>query len=359
MRCAKCSYTWHQAVLQVRVESPLGVAPTAPAAVPAAQPAPTPEPIVAAAPEPFPEPEPIPEPEPEPAPEPEPIPEPEPEPIPEPEPELEPEPEPEPEDGPEAIPVAESPDLDQDDLDNLFGEDQESEHIDSFVGEEMGNEGETDDFVIDPDDIPDPEPLPESLIGPADSGFDEDLDLDAGDAPTPKKKRKRRPGSKPKPKAKAGGMAVRLLLVLLLLCLAGGLVGAFVFKDKVIELYPDAQQYYDMMSGPPEPGEGLKLLNVVMDRGTVNAVEVLIVEGIVSNPTDHDIDLPWLAVVLKDGEDADLHVEPHRPPEMVVKAGTTVKYRIEVPTPSPLARKVSVTFKSEKEALMIQKENGN
>ena len=161
VQCRNCSNSW----FQNPVPAAPRYAPAAPVAV-AVAPQPMPAPV-------YPEPEPVPEP----IPEPEPVPEPAPEPEPMPEPIAEPEAEAEAVDeaaaeepaqdeaAAEDVAGAAEDALSPDQLDEMFGEDSES---DAF-GALNEPDGADDDDNIDLDAIPDPEPIP----GVFSSGDDE------------------------------------------------------------------------------------------------------------------------------------------------------------------------------------------
>jgi len=305
MRCANCGYTWQQSVIhsvEVREQQMTIPAATPVAAAPVAAPPPPPPP-----------------PPPAPEPEPEPIPEPEPEPEPVPEPEPIPEPEPEPEEEP----------LSQDDLDNLFGDDEEIAPIESMVeGNIDHDEAETISVDVDGDDG---EPIPKGLTEPL--AHDDDEDLPVG-----------RPRFKqPQPEKKGG--ALKVILILLALTFIGTAVFAFVAKEKVFELYPPAKQMYiDAGLYEPDPGDGLSPQDIKPSRDLRGGVEYLIVEGNIVNITDHAVEVPPLRVSLANPEGkvvASEIVELHK---AELEAGESISFKAEFESPPGTARQMTVDF---------------
>ena len=259
---------------------------------------PEPEPAPIQAPEPIPEPELIPVPEPEPAPiqAPEPIPEPE----------LIPEPEPEP------AATDDDPGLSSQELDEMFGDDV-SEPFQSIISPNLED---VDDQSINPDDLPDPEPIP--------GVFTEDDDE-----------------LEPKPR-KIGqiiGISCAALIVILL-------ISGFFLKTQITHMIPAATGMYDMIGiGGEEFGAGLKIQNVKSSRETEKGQEVLFIRGSVKNISDVVRTVPMIQVDLFDGDAHSIQSSHAAPVRNKLDPGKTVSFKARLVEPSPLARKLEVTFK--------------
>ena len=260
--------------------------------------APAPEAQPALIPEPETEPAPITEPEPEPAPiqAPEPIPEPE----------LIPEPEPEP------AATDDDPGLSSQELDEMFGDD-DSEPFESIISPDLED---GDDQSFNPDDLPDPEPIP--------GVFTEDDDE-----------------LEPKPR-KIGqiiGISCAALIVILL-------ISGFFLKTQITHMIPAATGIYDMIGiGGEEFGAGLKIQNVKSSRETEKGQEVLFIRGSVKNISDVVRTVPMIQVNLFDGNARSIQSSHAAPVRNKLDPGKTVSFKARLVEPSPLARKLEVTFK--------------
>ena len=309
VQCRNCSNSW----FQNPVPAAPRYAPAAPVAV-AAAPQPMPAPVY---PEPVPVPVPIPEPVPEPAPVPEPIPEPMPEPIAEPEAEAVDEAaaeEPAPDEA-AAEDVAAEDALSPDQLDEMFGEDTESDAFNTL----NETDGADEDDDIDLDSIPDPEPIPGVFSS------DDDESMDDGSV------------------AKGGkGKIIGIAAVVLILALGGGL---FFGRSFIIDMMPQAAGIYEMLDfGGAEIGEGLDIRNVKSLREVESGVDILIVRGQISNVSKEDRKVPMIQVILYDGDGEVVQSTIAAPLKNRLPPGTSIGFSAKLPEPSALARRLEVTF---------------
>ncbi|HEY9080240.1 DUF3426 domain-containing protein [Magnetovibrio sp.] len=326
MRCARCGFTWQQSVIhsvevreqQITIPVAAAAAPAAP--MPAAPPPPPPPPA--------PEPEPIPEPEPEP--EPEPIPEPEPEPTPEPEPEPEPESEP----------------LSQDELDNLFGDDETTvPPIESMIDTNLDHD-EPETIQVEDDDI---EPIPDGLSEPMPRPDDDEI-------PVGRPRFKKPPPENKKPVALIVASVIVVLLV-------GVALTSVLAKNAIMKAIPMTKDYYVMLGiHHPEPGEGLAPQNVSGRRDVRNAIDYLIVEGIVANVEQQPIHVPLLKVALTNADGKEIRVMTQELPKTQLEPGETVPFKVEFENPPGTARSMVVGFVNPEDAAAAENgggENGN
>ncbi len=254
--------------------------------------------------------------------------EPEPEPVPEPE----PAPDPAAAEGiPGEITPPEEPDLSQDDLDSLFDEDEAGDGIGSMV-ESSSEDGEASDFT-DIEDIPDPEPLPESLT--SDIGEDDDED----EAPTGRRGRKRK-SKKAKKKGKGGLIALLIVIILL-----GGLGAGMIFlRDMVLQYVPAMSMVYEMVGLGAPLGDGLEIRNVNSERGSSEGVDFLVLSGNIANIEDEPKPVPLIKALLFSAEGEEIQSVIQEPGKVEIPAGEVLGFSIRIDEPSPLARRLEVTF---------------
>lgn len=274
-----------------------------------------PQPYASPPPPPPPPPMPELEPEPEPEPMPEPMPEPEPEPMAE-----------EPSEAPAEAPAPaqserEEKPLSQAELDRLFKATPEPEPMSSL----SGDEGESN-RVKDAAEIPEPEPIPPSLSNAADSD-------DAANAP----------------KSKGGVLRALTWVGAGIVVVVGGLAaGAFFGRGFIVDKWPPAAEYYAMLGLSVESlGGGLDIRGVQSSRETEGEAEVLIVRGTVANVSSRPRKVPHIRVTLFDAKDKEIQSAVVQPTKPELAAGDNIGFRARLPDPSPLARRLEVTFTGE------------
>ncbi len=142
--------------------------------------------------------------------------------------------------------------------------------------------------------------------------------------------------------AKGSGALVGLLLFLLLAA-AGG--AAFYFQEDVVDAWPEAAQYYEMLGLRQEViGQGLTFRNYSSERLVQEANEVLIVRGVIANTTDKARDVPLLRLALYSSTDTIVQEKVVPPPARSLDGGGTVGFRITLEQPNPDASRFEVTF---------------
>ncbi len=315
VRCSSCANTWLQmpesaAAPQAAPEAaPEAVAqPPAPPAAPASQPAP---PAV---------PEPEPEPEPEPATAPEPEPEPEPEAAQEQPAETAEQAEgaesaeEEGADGGEEAAETEGPALSQDDLDAMFGMDEEPQPVESLV---ENADGDVPSTIEVPEDLPDPEPIPEVFSAPEVGEIEE---------------------------GKAGNTG-KIIAILAAIFVFGIVIGAFVAKDRIIRAWPGVEGLYSAigLSGRPL-GDGLKFRGIKSEREFAQGVEMLVVRGIIANTKAETRPVPLIKVSLFDASNREVRRVVFPPKLEQLPPGENITFKARLREPPPTARRLEVTF---------------
>ena len=325
VQCHNCGNSWHQNPVQAApalpppAPQPAAMAEQAPIAqAPAPEPAPiaqAPAPEPESVPEPMPEPEAAPESEAEAALEPEAAPEGEAEAA------LEPEAAPEGEAEEAADAGADTDALSPKQLDEMFGEDTESNAFQSLS--ETEKPGDDADEEVDLENIPDPDPIPQ-VFSPEDDDPIDDKDLDKGG------------------KGKVIGIAAAVVVIAL-----GA--GVFFGRSFIVDLWPGAADIYSMAGlGGEELGAGLDIRDVKSSREVEGGVDVLVVRGVIANVTEEDRMVPMIRIALYDSDGREVQHVIAPPLKNRLQPGTTIGFSAKLSEPSALARRLEITFSEPK-----------
>lgn len=210
-------------------------------------------------------------------------------------------------------PAAPEKQLSEQEIEQMFGADPEP--MTSFVGETDRPDREE---AVSPDEIPDPEPMPEvyAPFRPRGEG-DEDED------------------------SKGGRWAVALgFLLLFLMAVAGG---AFFGKDIIISYLPEAAQIYkDFGLYREQPGAGLEVR--VAQTDPINNGEGMNITGVVSNITDKVRPVPLIKVLFLNGEGVEVQSMLVKPAKTDLPAAEQIGFQARIDRLTPTARKLVVTF---------------
>lgn len=222
--------------------------------------------------------------------------------------------------------LAEDEDLSDEDIDGLFDDDQET-GISSMI--ESGPAA--DDGIDSLDDIPEPDPLPEGLTGAMDADDDEDED----DEPVARSPRRKHPKKKGK-----GGL---IALIVILLLLVG--VGGYFFRALIAETVPESKMLYDMIGVDTGVlGDGLEIQNVESNWATESGIDILLLSGTIMNVVDEVVPLPLVQAVLLDADGVELQNVVQEPGQTELAPGNGIDFTIRIDEPSPLSRRMEVTF---------------
>jgi predicted Zn finger-like uncharacterized protein len=136
---------------------------------------------------------------------------------------------------------------------------------------------------------------------------------------------------------------ILLFIALSLLGGAGG--GAYVFREHIVTMWPQAIEYYAMFGVTADPlGAGLKFRQVTSERLIENDTELLVVRGVVANVSDIPRDVPLLSLALFDGNDSIIQEKKVVPLEKTLAPGATIGFRLHIESPSASAKRFEVTF---------------
>jgi hypothetical protein len=186
----------------------------------------------------------------------------------------------------------------------------------------MGDDDDNDDGGFNSlDDIPDPDPIPESLMSK--DAYDEDED-DEDDE---------------------GGANIGLILVIVfLLLIIGTAAGGFFLRDKVQEMVPQTIPLYEMIGLGDPLGTGLDIQDVRSQREQEGEIDVLVITGNVVNISAKPRMVPLLRISLFNGEQEEVQFI-NLPPDMAeIPAGEKMNFKGSVMDPAATARKMEVTF---------------
>ncbi len=254
---------------------------------------------------------------PEPAPKPEPLPEPEPEPDPAPElmEELQPvaaETPAEPAGGaPEEAPLSDE------DIERILNAKPEPEPdvVQSLVD---GEQEEQD--AVNPEDIPDPEPLPEVFTATDRADFE-------GEGGGRK------------------GWRKALFAVVVLAALGAGL---FFGRTMVVGVWPGAEAIYAAAGIDVQKlGAGLELVDLRNEWATEGGQKELVVTGVIANTSGQDRPVPMLRIELRDGRDEVVQVYVYPPEKTRLAAGERLSFKALVGEVMMTARRTHVLWTDE------------
>lgn len=201
--------------------------------------------------------------------------------------------------------------MSQAELDAMFADSAEPEPFQSLVQEDAEEEK-----PIDPERIPDPEPIPQSLTGP---------ETEAA----------------PKKKSRLGLIVAAVVAILLI----GGGAAAFFFRDAIMKTVPFTAKIYGLVGlGGETLGAGLDIRSVKSERENQAGTDVLVVRGVIANVSDVVRNVPMIRVALFDVNGKEIQTSTTKPTKPTVEKGAELGFRAEIRDPSPLARRLEVTF---------------
>ena len=204
----------------------------------------------------------------------------------------------------------------------MFGEDSDPEPFGSLMGE---SDAEDDEDGYDSlDDIPDPEPIPESLMSYDSDDDDEDDDEDDDDE---------------------GGRPIGLIIgIVFLVMLVGILAGGFFARGMIQEMVPQTKGLYKAIGLAEDLGTGLAIEDVRSERGTEGEIDVLIITGTVANISDMPRDVPLIRVSLYNGDGEEVQFLNVTPEPANIPPGEKIDFKGTVMDPAATARRMEVTF---------------
>jgi hypothetical protein len=121
--------------------------------------------------------------------------------------------------------------------------------------------------------------------------------------------------------------------------------GLFFARDLVMNMIPMTKSLYAMIGmGGEALGAGLDIRSVASERANEGGVEVLAVRGVIANVSAVDRTVPNLRVALYDANNKMVQSTSANPAKTQLAAGAEIGFRVPLRDPSPLARRLEVTF---------------
>lgn len=214
-----------------------------------------------------------------------------------------------------------------------------------------------------PPDEPEDDPVPVPDADPGMPGGDEpDEDEDLGAPPPPPPMMD---GPEPPPIPSEADFAPRStvpmrrksplaawigLFVIVLLAAAG----AYSFQKQIVAAYPPAAKIYQAVGIHVDLlGHGLELPEPEAEAVIDGDSRRLLVKGSVNNPTDETVVIPKLGGILKDASGTILHEWAFEAEKPEAFPGESIAYETMVESPPRGATSLEVTFKTDKEAMML------
>ncbi|MEK7244738.1 MAG: DUF3426 domain-containing protein [Pseudomonadota bacterium] len=209
-----------------------------------------------------------------------------------------------------------SPSLSPEELDKVLAQ-PEPEAMGSIAsGGPSGKEEKEEEAATTIEELPEPEPIPGALTSDSD---------DAGSGR----------------KSWVGAIAAAGVVLVLL----GGGAGLFFGRDHVMRMVPMTKEIYSMIGlGGEALGAGLDIRSVASERANEGGVEVLAVRGVIANISTLDRPVPHLRVALFDGTNRMVQSVNAAPAKTQLPPGGEIGFRVPLRDPSPLARRLEVTF---------------
>ncbi|MEQ8322756.1 MAG: DUF3426 domain-containing protein [Rhodospirillales bacterium] len=221
--------------------------------------------------------------------------------------------------------------LSSEDIEAMFGDDDEDATPLGSMVEDAPDDDDDDDVDLDDlDDLEEPEPIPQVFTA-EETGDDEYEDDDEFE------------DEKEKPAGKGTVMKIIIAAVLVILL---GIIGAAVFlKETVIEMFPAAEGVYSMIGLSDDSlGAGLSINDVKSTRESISGKDVLVVRGVIANISDRERPVPMLELRLSDLDGKLVQSAKTAPLKTQLTGGDQIGFKIQVEDPSPLARRLEVTF---------------
>lgn len=216
-------------------------------------------------------------------------------------------------------------DLSSDDIDAMFGDEDEPEPVASMVA--GAPEDDDDDDGADFDDLDEPEPIPQVFT--ADETGDDDDEFDDDD----------------EDEDEGRGPLLKIIIAVVLVVLIS-LAGAIVFlRDVITDIVPAAEGIYSVIGLEDDSlGAGLSIKNVKSSRESIGGKDVLVVRGEIANVSDRERPIPMLELRLLDLEAKLVQSAQQTPLKQRLVAGDKIGFKIQLEEPSALAQGLEITF---------------
>lgn len=218
--------------------------------------------------------------------------------------------------------------LSDDDIEAMFGDDEEPEPLGSLVDDETDDDGEG----LAPDDLEEPEPIPQVFT--ADDTGDDDFDDDDED----------------EGEDESRGSIIKIIAAVVVAVVIGLGGGALFLRDTVISMIPATEGIYSAIGLADDSlGAGLSIKDVKSTRENIAGNDALVVRGVVANISDRERPVPALELQLTDLEGNIVQTATTVPLKTSLTTGDQIGFKFQVDKPNSFAQRIKVTFQEAKE----------
>jgi len=181
---------------------------------------------------------------------------------------------------------------------------------------------EDDPGAVDtPEDMPEPEPIPQGIT-----------------TPPPQSDGEQKSGP---------GLRIALSAAVVLTALAAGL---YFGRGSIVAYWPQAERWYTAVGlSAGALGDGLEFRNVKPERDVENGTDVLVVRGIIANISDVPRDVPLIRVAIYDADRDLVQSMVVSPSKRRLAPGDTIPFHARLLNPPATARGAEVFFTREEE----------
>jgi len=213
----------------------------------------------------------------------------------------------------------------EEELNKIFGKDEPEPPV-SLMADEVVD---VDDNYDNLEDIPDPDPIPESLMSKDaydEDDFNDDDDEDDEDEDE---------------KSSSPGKIVGIVFSFLIVAIA---VAGYFLRDLVLETIPQTKPLYDMIGLTDPLGAGLDIQDVQSQREQEGDVDVLRVTGNIVNISEKLRLVPVIRISLFNEENEEIQFINITPDIAEIPVGDKISFQGSIAEPSDNAKKMEVTF---------------
>ncbi len=214
----------------------------------------------------------------------------------------------------------------QEKLNEMFGEDEPKPPVSLMADENVDDDNNYDNL----EDIPDPDPIPESLMSK--DAYDEDSFTEDDDE------------EEDEDEDEKSSSLGAIILVIFTFLIVGAAVAGYFFRDMVQETIPQTKPLYDMIGLSDPLGAGLDIQDVQSQREQEGDVDVLKVTGNIVNISEKLRTVPLIRISLFGEENEEIQFINITPDMAEIPAGEKIIFQGSITNPAERAKKMEVTF---------------
>jgi hypothetical protein len=131
---------------------------------------------------------------------------------------------------------------------------------------------------------------------------------------------------------------------LLFVLAVGGLAGAAIESERVMEEFPESKAIFEAFGFDVPKPDDIKIHDVKASRVTIEEAPALIFEGMITNTAAGRRTVPPMRGSLRDGSDKEVQSWVFTAPAEKLAAGESISFRTEIRRPAAQASGLSITF---------------